>query len=63
VGTDAGELAKVGVKSTTLIAMPWSNQARSSVYHTPNDTLDKIDKEVIDAAITIFTRYIENFDN
>lgn len=62
-GTDAGELVKVGVKATTLIAMPWSNHARSSVYHTPNDTLDKIEKEVIDAAITIFTQYIEKHDN
>ncbi len=62
-GTDAGELAKVGVKATTLIAMPWSNQARSSVYHTPNDTLDKIEKEVIDAAVIIFTNYIEKHDN
>jgi hypothetical protein len=58
-GTDAGELAKVGVSSTTLIGMPWSNQERSSVYHTPNDTLDHVQVEMIDAAIDIFITYIE----
>ena len=58
-GTDAGELEKVGVKSTTLIGMPWSNETRSSVYHTENDTLDHVQKEIIDAAITIFIQFIE----
>ena len=58
-GTDAGELAKIGVKSTTLIGMPWSNETRSSVYHTENDTLEHVQKEIIDAAITIFIQFIE----
>lgn len=57
-GTDAGELAKVGVKSTTLIGMPWSNEARSNVYHTPNDTLDNVDPKIIEASIDIFIEYI-----
>ncbi|MDY0278588.1 MAG: M20/M25/M40 family metallo-hydrolase [Acholeplasma sp.] len=58
-GTDAGELAKVGVKSTTLIGMPWSNEARSNVYHTPNDTLDNVDPRIIEASIEIFIEYIK----
>ncbi len=61
-GTDAGELAKVGVKATTLIGMPWSNQSRSSVYHTENDTLSHVETEVIDAAIRIFVDYIKEVD-
>ena len=61
-GTDAGELAKIGVKSTTLMAMPWSNSARSQVYHTPNDTIDHIEKDAIDAAIDIFVSYVEMHD-
>ncbi len=61
-GTDAGELAKKGVKATTLMAMPWSNSERASVYHTPNDTIDSIETDVIDAAIDIFISYIENKD-
>ncbi|MEC9485202.1 MAG: M20/M25/M40 family metallo-hydrolase [Candidatus Izemoplasma sp.] len=61
-GTDAAELAKVGIKATTLIGMPWDNNSRSSVYHTPNDTLDSVDPKVIEAAISIFKEYIENED-
>ncbi|MDC0559090.1 M28 family metallopeptidase [Candidatus Izimaplasma bacterium] len=59
-GTDAGELAKQGVHATTLMAMPWSNSERASVYHTPNDTIDSIEKETIDAAIDIFITFIKN---
>jgi len=59
-GTDAGELAKVGVAATTLMAMPWNNSERASVYHTPNDTVDSIEKEAIDATIDIFIDYIKS---
>jgi len=62
-GTDAGELAKKGVKATTMLAMPWSNLERANVYHTPNDTIDNIEKAVIDASIDIFITYIEEKDN
>jgi aminopeptidase YwaD len=61
-GTDAGELAKVGVFATTLMAMPWSNNERASVYHTPNDTIDAIEIEAIDATLDIFKTYIEKND-
>lgn len=61
-GTDAGELAKRGVRATTLIGMPWSNNTRASVYHTPDDTVDKIEPAVIKAAIDIFCSYIEQSD-
>jgi len=62
-GTDAAELAKVGVKATTLLAMPWSNTERSSVYHTPKDTIDSIDVETIEAIVHIFLQYIQQVDN
>ncbi|MFW5794718.1 MAG: M28 family metallopeptidase [Bacillota bacterium] len=58
-GTDAGELAKRNVKATTIIAMPWSNSSRASIYHTPKDTLDKVEPEAIEAAIDIFINYIK----
>lgn len=61
-GTDAAELAKVGVSATTLLAMPWSNNDRASVYHTPHDTVDSIEKEAIEATITIFMNYIDKRD-
>jgi aminopeptidase YwaD len=52
-GTDAAELAKVGVKATTLMAMPWDNSERASVYHTPNDTLDAVEKEAVKAGLEV----------
>lgn len=61
-GTDAGELGKKGIKATTLMAMPWSNTDRANVYHTPNDTIDSIEPEVVDAAIDIFATYIKQND-
>jgi len=61
-GTDAGELAKKGVKATTLMAMPWDNNSRAAVYHTPNDTAENIDPKAIDAAVDIFIEYIRRED-
>ena len=61
-GTDAAELAKKGVKATTLIGMEWSNDNRSSVYHTPNDLPEAVSKKAVEAAITIFKHYIETLD-
>ena len=62
-GTDAAELAKVGVKATTLLAMPWSNSERSSVYHTPQDTIDSIETEAVEAIVDIFMEYIQKQDS
>ncbi|QMS85225.1 M28 family metallopeptidase [Candidatus Xianfuyuplasma coldseepsis] len=61
-GTDAAELAKVGVKATTLMAMPWNNNERASVYHTPHDTVDAIEIEAVQATLDIFTEYIQQQD-
>lgn len=61
-GTDAGELAKTGVQATTLMAMPWDNSERASVYHTPSDTIDAVDKEAVAAAMEIFYRVVRNSD-
>ena len=61
-GTDAGELAKKGVKATTLMAMPWTNNVRSHVYHTPKDTIDAIEPESISAIVDIYTEFINRLD-
>ena len=57
-GTDAAELAKVGVEATTMLAMPWGNSARAPVYHTPNDTIDHVEKEVVQAGLEIFFKLL-----
>jgi hypothetical protein len=61
-GTDAAELAKLGVEATTLLAMPWGNSSRAAVYHTPNDTIDHVEKDVVQAGLGIFFDVITNKD-
>ncbi|NCB01590.1 MAG: M28 family peptidase [Spirochaetia bacterium] len=61
-GTDAAEAAKVGFTATTLLAMPWSNNGRSSVYHTPLDTVEAIDEKAVEQTISIAIKFIEHLD-
>ncbi len=58
-GTDAAELAKAGVHATTMLAMPWGNSSRAPVYHTPDDTIDHVEKEVVQAGLEIFFELIK----
>jgi hypothetical protein len=62
-GTDAAELSKIGVEATTMLAMPWDNSERASVYHTPNDTIDKVEKAAIKAGLEIFFELVKNKDS
>lgn len=61
-GTDAAELAKVGVQSTTMLGMPWGNSARASVYHTPDDTIDHVEKDVVQAGLEVFFDLLTSID-
>ena len=58
-GTDAAELAKAGARALSLIAMAWSNGTRSSVYHTPGDTVDAVESSALEAAIRIGVGFVE----
>jgi aminopeptidase YwaD len=61
-GTDAAEAAKVGIEATTLMAMPWDNSSRSSVYHTPQDTPDAIEPEAVEISLEIAIHVIKEID-
>ncbi|MDD2398656.1 MAG: M28 family peptidase [Bacilli bacterium] len=61
-GTDAAELAKKGVRVTTAIGMPWSNENRSNVYHTPQDTLDNVRPAVVEQILKTYIEFIEKAD-
>lgn len=61
-GTDAAESAKCGFDAVTLMAMPWGNTERSSVYHTPNDLPEAIDLKAVEETLSIAIRYIEQVD-
>lgn len=61
-GTDAAEAAKVGVEAVTLMAMPWGNKGRNSVYHTPNDLPDAIDVLAVEETLSIAIKFIERLE-
>jgi Zn-dependent M28 family amino/carboxypeptidase len=52
-GTDAAELAKAGVRATTMIAMPTSLVRDGLVYHTMRDTVDAIEPEAVSACLGV----------
>ena len=52
-GTDAAPLVRVGVKATTLVAMPVGLIRDGLVYHTMRDTVDAIEIEAVEACLHI----------
>lgn len=62
-GTDAAETAKAGVRATTLIAMPWSNDERSAAYHTPGDTIEAVSPRAVELALKVGIRVAERLDS
>ena len=61
-GTDAGEMAKAGVKATTLIGMPFSIDALAAVYHTPKDTIEAVSVEAVEAALMLADTLAKELD-
>ena len=61
-GTDAAELAKGGAQATTLMGMPWGNDERGSVYHTPADTLDAVSEEALMVSIELVLNLAADLD-
>lgn len=58
-GTDAAELSKEGVRTTSLIAMDWSNSSRGAAYHTPEDKVEAIEPGALESIIRIGVGLIE----
>ena len=61
-GTDAGETTRAGAEATTLMGMPWSNSARSAVYHTPADTVEAVSPQAVEAALKLMDRLARELD-
>jgi putative aminopeptidase FrvX len=51
--TDAAELARAGVKATTLLAMSTDVVRDGLVYHTTRDTVEAIDPAAVEACLKI----------
>jgi hypothetical protein len=52
-GTDSGEAARAGIRTTCLLSLPFTNVDRATVYHTINDTVDTIEPRAIAQAIAV----------
>ncbi len=56
--TDAGELAKIGIQATTLVALNPDFGSGSVVYHTHRDDVAHLDPKMIQAAIEILSAFM-----
>ena len=56
--TDAAELAKVGIKATTMIAMPTEIIRDGLVYHTLQDTIDRVEPAAVQACLRVIRGFI-----
>ena len=61
-GTDAAPFVHVGVKATTLVAMPVGLIRDDLVYHTLRDTVDAIEIEAVEACLQIAHDLILDID-
>ena len=61
-GTDAAEFAKIGVSAVTLLGMKNTAVREGLYYHTPEDTVDKIEPAAVKACLEIVTEYIAKKD-
>ncbi len=57
-GTDAASFAKAGVEAVSIVAMPTSLFCEQNVYHTLDDTPERIEPEVVEAVCNIVANFI-----
>jgi Zn-dependent M28 family amino/carboxypeptidase len=57
-GTDAAEFMRIGVPATTLLALNTQHFQKEVFYHTQKDTVDKIQPEVVKAALEIAWAFV-----
>ena len=45
------------------MGMPWSNDARSSVYHTPKDTVEAVSIDAVEASLQLVEALAAELDS
>ncbi|MHA1744507.1 MAG: M28 family peptidase, partial [Promethearchaeota archaeon] len=60
--TDAGEFAKIGVSAVTILGMKNTAIREGLYYHTPEDTVDKIEPAAVRAVLEITASFIAKKD-
>ena len=61
--TDAAELAKIGVRCTSLLAMSTDLIRDGLVYHTMNDLPEAIEPQAVEACLEVCCNVIKQLDN
>lgn len=57
-GTDAGQFAKMGIPSTSLIGISTRLVRRDIDYHTSRDTVDRLEPAAVEAGLNIAANFI-----
>ena len=60
--TDAAELAKIGVRCTTILAMPTGLIRDGMVYHTMQDLPEAIEPEAVEACLEVVLTVVNQLD-
>ena len=61
--TDAASASRAGLAATTLTAVAWDDRSKASVYHTDADTVDAIEVQAVERALSIAIRLVELADS
>jgi aminopeptidase YwaD len=61
--TDAASFAQAGVDATTILGLSTDTVREGLVYHTTQDTIDKIEPEIVEAVMRIICQFISKKDN
>jgi hypothetical protein len=64
-GTDAAEAARNGIEATTLLGMPYAPRdchGNSVVYHSRKDTIDSVEKGLVEGTMGIFIEFVRQVD-
>lgn len=60
--TDAAEFARIGVEATCILGLSTHYIREGMVYHTMNDTVDRIEPDIVEAVLKIVYHYILELD-
>lgn len=61
-GTDAGQFARVGIESASLIGISTRLIRKDIQYHTSRDTIDHVEPEALEAGLNIAANFVLEMD-
>ncbi len=61
-GTDAASAMRAGIPATTMTAVSWNDRQSGNVSHTSDDTTEAIEEQVVEEAISIAIKWIDQHE-